>query len=405
MSIPLRFHTSLRVAPATETLSHAEQFAKHLGISRVTDITRLDFVDVPVCVSIRPLAHNLCINGGKGVLPIEARVGAYMEAIEHAVAERARDWISVASIPTGELLDGQSRSEAILDFCPVLGARFDLDAPMNVVDAYDIPGARTMAIPASLVFLPDAAHPPDEHFGSSANGLASGNTLEEATLHALLEVIERDIKSFNSVQDTAIAIAEDSLPACAQELLEKVHLADLRTCIRYVPNVFGLPFFETALWDPNRRFPASICGGWACHPLRDIALLRSLTEAIQARGIRIHGLKDDFPWHAQSDGRGAPDEGTQHLNEYVSALGAKGCRPFDMVPDHSSTVTTIASAQDLVIQDVLSAGIQHVCRIVLTPPEASIAVVRIVVPKLEFLSIASHRVGPRLARLLASRNS
>ena len=60
--------------------------------TRVTDITRLDWAGVPVYASIRPEAYpgSLCVNAGKGVTPLEAQVGAYMEAIEYAFAEYGR---------------------------------------------------------------------------------------------------------------------------------------------------------------------------------------------------------------------------------------------------------------------------------------------------------------------------
>ena len=70
------------------TVNHARSLARGLGISRVTDITRLDCVGVPVFASIRPDAQpgSLCVNAGKGITVGEARAGAYMEAIEYAFA-------------------------------------------------------------------------------------------------------------------------------------------------------------------------------------------------------------------------------------------------------------------------------------------------------------------------------
>ena len=81
-----RLSSSLRELPLNETLRRARGMARGLGISRVTDITRLDRVGVPVYVSIRPGAQpgSLCVNAGKGMHPLEAQVGAYMEAIEFA---------------------------------------------------------------------------------------------------------------------------------------------------------------------------------------------------------------------------------------------------------------------------------------------------------------------------------
>jgi len=85
----VRLSSSLRTTPPEVTLARARAVAPSLGITRVTDITRLDRVGVPVYASIRPTAApgSLCVNAGKGLHPIEAEVGAYMEAIEFALAE------------------------------------------------------------------------------------------------------------------------------------------------------------------------------------------------------------------------------------------------------------------------------------------------------------------------------
>ena len=60
-----------------------------LGISRVTDSTRLDRIGIPVFSSIRPSAAeaSLCVHAGKGTTTTEARTGALMEAIEFAFSD------------------------------------------------------------------------------------------------------------------------------------------------------------------------------------------------------------------------------------------------------------------------------------------------------------------------------
>ena len=49
-----------------------------------------------------------------------------------------------------------------------------------------------MWVPASAVFHPYVSRLDLALFRTSTNGLASGNNLEEAVLHGLLEVVERD---------------------------------------------------------------------------------------------------------------------------------------------------------------------------------------------------------------------
>jgi ribosomal protein S12 methylthiotransferase accessory factor len=121
----------MRTSPPEATLARARKRAIALGITRVTDITRLDRVGIPVYASIRPGAAvgSLCVNAGKGFRPIEAQVGAYMEAIEFALAEPGATHIAPVRATARDVLDGRSRPEAVLDLCPKLGVRVRLDAP------------------------------------------------------------------------------------------------------------------------------------------------------------------------------------------------------------------------------------------------------------------------------------
>ena len=76
-----RLGTSLRIHPPETTLTIAREFAHSLGVSRVTEITRLDRVGIPVFASIRPDSAFLCVNAGKGITRIEAEVSALMESL------------------------------------------------------------------------------------------------------------------------------------------------------------------------------------------------------------------------------------------------------------------------------------------------------------------------------------
>src|SRR5579872_5458480 len=130
MTAAIVLSSSLRARPPAATLELARKRARELGITRVTDITRLDRVGIPVYASIRPAATegSLCVNAGKGLHPIEAEVGAYMEAIEFALAEPgASPHVTTVRARTRDVLDGRRRPEAILDLCPKLGERIPLD--------------------------------------------------------------------------------------------------------------------------------------------------------------------------------------------------------------------------------------------------------------------------------------
>ena len=75
-----RLSSSLRTRSAEESLKYAQEIAANLGITRVTDTTWLDRIGIPVYASIRPNAAvgSLCVNAGKGLRDVEAKIGAYM---------------------------------------------------------------------------------------------------------------------------------------------------------------------------------------------------------------------------------------------------------------------------------------------------------------------------------------
>lgn len=252
--------TSLRAVPVETTLALAEAWAPRLGITRVTDITRLDRIGIPVFASIRPGAHrgSLCVNAGKGLTPEEARAGATMEAIEFALAEHGASAVEVVAATARDVIDGRERSDAVLDFCPVMGARIPLDEPLACVEAEELVSGGTCLVPAELVFLPaPRSLIPRQYFGPSSNALSSGNTVEEATVHALTEIIERDVLSFHSFRDETRLVREETLPARARELADAIRRAGLRLYVRYCPNAYAVPWFSAILVDPEETSPSS----------------------------------------------------------------------------------------------------------------------------------------------------
>jgi ribosomal protein S12 methylthiotransferase accessory factor len=114
------------LAPET-TLLYARQLAATAGISEVRDITDLDILGVPVFMSVRPQARGEAYTFGKGLRPIDAEVGAYMEAIEFYFAEPGVSGISTRWGTAREVAGQERGDDAILDFVPLLQREVDLD--------------------------------------------------------------------------------------------------------------------------------------------------------------------------------------------------------------------------------------------------------------------------------------
>jgi ribosomal protein S12 methylthiotransferase accessory factor len=385
------------------TLARAQLIAGRLGITRVSDITRLDRVGVPVFAGIRPSAvrGSLCVSAGKGLRPIEAQVGAYMEAIEFAFAEFNRGGLDVFPLAAREVYEGTARPDSLLDFCPVLRTKVDLDALVACVEAIDVRTGRAHPVPAELVFHPMPPELPNTPlFGTSTNGLSSGNTILEATIHGLCEVIERDVLSFGLADDRSRLVRDDTLPSELNHVRRAVSAAGLELYVRTSDNEFGLPYFSAAVAEPGSRDPIYVSGGTGCHPSRRIALVRAVCEALQSRLSFIHGGRDDLT------DRHAAFRGWQEVDRasYASALldtvrRAKGAVSFRDVADRERQITGLAPTLHLMLDVLADRGFEHVLRVVYTSKADPVQVVRVIVPRLEFFTHATRRVGPRLRAL------
>ncbi|RLK54479.1 YcaO-like family protein [Actinokineospora cianjurensis] len=389
--------SSLRVVALDETLARARRVAAGLGVTRVTDTTWLDYLGIPVFASIRPSAGvgSLCVNAGKGVRVREAQVGAYMEAIEYALAEYGPQSPSVFESTPREVA-GQGFD--FVDLCPLLGRPVDPDGPLMCVMAEDIADGTRVALPAELVFAPYRENQGQRVFGSSTTGLASGNSVAEATVHGLAEVIERDVSAFNHFGDRSRLVEPDTVPPEVAEVVAKVEDAGLRAVLRYTPTEFGLPYFRASILEPDDDQPIAIAQGAGLHLLRDIAAVRGLCEAAQSRLTGIHGGRDDLmdrvDYFAEPGGADRERRATRELRAQVT--DTTGSVRYSEIPA-GTPVDSIGSALHELRKALSRAGIEHAYRVTLSTPDLPLAVVRVIVPGMESFEPGLKRVGPRLA--------
>ena len=400
MSRVFHLSSSLRDEPLEVTHARARNLAAQLGITRVTEITRLDLVGVPVFASIRPgaLPGSLCVNAGKGISVEEARVGAYMEAIEFAFAEFGRSALNVRTVPASEVFEGPDRVASILDFCPVMGTEIDLEAAVSCVEAVDVQTNEKFLVPCELVYLPfPELLQTERYFSSNSNGLCSGNSILEATVHGLAEVIERDCASFMFVDDRSELVVSDTLPSHLRNVVESVHAAGLELYLRFQANVFGIPFFRAIVAEPESTNPIYISEGFGCNLSKDIAATRAVCEALQSRLSFIHGGRDDLIRRYELFAEMSDGERTNYaarLQRDVSRRDA--ISDFEKIPDRSESVTDLASALDLMLGMLERNGIRRVLRVVFTSPDHPLQVLRVLAPGLECFNPTSARIGVRL---------
>lgn len=397
---------SLRERTAEGTFQAVAPFAPRYGITRITDITRLDRIGIPVFASIRPGAvpGSLCVHNGKGVHPIEAKVGALMEAIEFELADPKRHISRVAVKRVDEIEDSFAGEVKFSDLGLQVGLTVSYSDQVEAVRAIDLLAERTVLLPAELVFLPYHPKCGRYMFGASSNGLASGNSDLEATIHAICEIVERHVRSLDVVYDRSQFVELASLPGPLRSMVEQIEAAGLDVSLRYAPNDFNLPFFSAAVMERSDYAPLAISGGYGLHPLSAIAASRALTEAAQSRLTCIHGGRDDvidrFNFFATQD---VGFEPVANAKLRKSLMRQERTIRFHEIPDYSASVSSISECYDLLVGRLESQGFSSLMRTVLSPADMPFSVVKVIIPQMEFCSHESMRMGPRMLSALEAR--
>lgn len=389
-----RLHTSIRAAAPEHTLGLAKSWAQAARIRAVSDITHLDCLGVPVFVSERDGALSDGFTFGKGLAAIESEIGAHMEAIEYHFAEPGTAEVETRWGTPRDLDCAPDGADAIFEFAPILNRHAASDQRLLLARAHDVQTAAPAWIPAELVFNP-APDVGAELFGTSSNGLASGNSVEEASLHALFELIERDIWSIEFVRNASLRVAEEGLPPQIRDIAQTASRNGLRLVVRTVPNDFGMPFFAAFLFDPARPEQRFFNGGWGCHLDRRIALMRAVTEVAQSRAAYLHGGRAAPEW----DGSGDEAQGVCAQMDLVSREHPSVAFADIPEPERANSIAAQWTQAVACLRRVVG---RPIYRVVYTPEEGPLHVVRLVVPLLENFSKATMRVGPRLQAALES---
>lgn len=357
-----------RMAEIDETFRRMSTSMPRWGISRLADITGLDRIGLPVAVAIRPNARSVSVSQGKGLDFAAAATSALVEAAElyhaehmlrpllHAGAERMIE--AGHAIAGSELADNPERS-------------------LPWVETEDLASGEACWVPHDLVHADlTGVQPSAGGIAISSNGLAGGNSLTEATIHALCEVIERDATA--RWQDlrrserarTRLDTASIDEPDCIG-ILERLDHADFQVGIWNTTAETGVPSYHAAILD-RRNENGHPGAGDGCHLSPTVALLRALTEAAQTRLTYIVGTRDDLdPDSFRLDQR--RDRRSRH-----EALMADP--PTSDFTDAEEFYGDSLASDLATLLDRLAALGHRALGIDLGRPETGLAVVRVVVP-------------------------
>ena len=374
-----------RASPLGETLTRIEPLVPAAGITRVADITSLDRIGIPVFSCIRPTAMDgaITVYNGKGATVEESRISAIMEGIERYSSEMHDRRLHLA---TYQEMFAQGRTVDPRDLILPEGA--DTDRFMPWYEGFDIVNKEPVFVPAHAVFHP---LPPNYRgpFRTNTNGLASGNTFEEAVFHALSEVIERDAWSLvEACRDTGPCVTGMTDPTILA-MQEKFAKAQVEVRVRDITSDIGIPTMAAVADDVLLKDPMLLTIGIGTHTSARIAVMRALTEVAQSRLTQIHGAREDTVLAELRKKMGY--DRAKRINEYwfrnngtLDYSKIASCDSDDFLED----IRFMAEA-------LKNKGLDRVIVIDLTREEIGIPVVRVIVPGLEIFAMDPERRGER----------
>jgi YcaO-like protein with predicted kinase domain len=260
------------------------------GITRVNDITDLDEIGIPTWVACRPDSKTFAVALGTGLDPMQARVSATMESIEVWHAENP---VRLADFRDSAIGIGLPYDIRALNLAP--RSPLTRHSVLNWTTGTGVLSGLAIPVPLDAIQLNfSGARPwPNALFRPTSNGVASGNTPVEATLHGMLETIERDCISERQATDPAQfrhVDVDESSSEYIRAIVVRLRNAGCVISVNDVTNRLGIPCYTTRLWSED--VPV-YCGGFGCHVDADIALGRALLEAAQSRLAVISGARDD----------------------------------------------------------------------------------------------------------------
>jgi ribosomal protein S12 methylthiotransferase accessory factor len=353
---------TLRSRPPEETWRLVRGCLDRFGITRIADLTGLDVLGVPVYAGVRPGAATVTVSAGKGVTPLLARISAAMESIEVAVAET---WEPEA-VPYDVTTLALQRMSIVT-----------AETTLVWVTARRCRDGRPVLLPAAAVGLcgwaQDVWSP--RRFVTASNGLASGNDLTEATLHGLLELVERDAVAGIAgvaVEDRTGLDLDSVADPVNRSLLDRFARSRLWCEVVVVPAPAGIHCFVAYLWHPDMP---QLFGGSGAHRSASIALSRALTEAAQSRLSCISGGRDDITADRYlppvTAGRTPPGRAATAV-------------PFPTRPDPVADDHDLDAALQATVETVEALTGQPVLFVDLTPRGLPLAVAQVFAPGLRF---------------------
>ena len=388
------FKGTHRVIAPQKTIEINESKLKTAGVTRIADITDLDRIGIPIYTAIRPTAEEgaVSIYGGKGITKEHSKASAMMEAFERYSAERQdsdETLISKIGEIEGDFINPESLNLS-KDFKKDKLKSMDLEWSL----AKDIISNEDYYIPTNAIYHPYKY--PISLFKSNTNGLASGNILEEAVLHGIFEVIERDAWSIfelthkNYAQIDTGSIESDVI----NQTINKFESNGIKIKLMNFTADIDIPTIAASADDTVTKDAGLLTLGMGTHLDPEVAILRALTEVAQSRATQINGAREDT---VRADfAREAGYERMKRINKYYFR---EEDEKVSLSSIENKSTTSITKDLEIVKEELMANDIEKILYYDLTRPELDVSVVRVIIPEMELYALDPSRAGYRFLKV------
>ena len=363
-----------RMFPAAETVRRVWPHLGELGITRVARQTGLDRIGIPCWAAFRPNSRNLAGAQGKGLTDAAACISATMEAVEGAVAENP---VGRRRRATADELTAAGDAWLTPERWLPYGTAFDTARAITWFAGADLFTGAHRWVPIDIVDM-DGERSDLSGVCKNSNGLASGNTADEATFHALCELVERDATTLWGFipEEGALLTAIDPVAFAdptIDGLMAQIAASGMRLRLFDQTSDLGIPVIMAVLGPEHRGGfvgELEVTAGYGAHPVASRAAIRAITEAAQSRVTSIAASRDDI--HSAAFDRAASDVNLRLLD----------AEPAHPVPSGLSLGTPLP-ALTAAMTDALAAANVGATVVVLSDPAKPYAVVKILSADLE----------------------
>lgn len=274
-----------RAVSAAQTLAAITPLLAGYDILGIADHTPPGLTQIHATEVFRGVPTSGYLNLGKGFGRESALVSGYMEAIEMCIIERSPEIALVApcsAVADARVYDaGQRRIAGLVPAEQAPGT-----AQRWLVPGLDLLGGGEVFAWHEDIYV---AAPSAASRRVSTTGLASGNTLAEARIHAVYELVERHLSFIAAHDATRITRVElEASPARLRVGLEELQAAGFAVDLFNLGNLYGIAVFQCAVTSPpsHDNTVAQVNFGWGAHHGAAIAIARAVSEAVQGYATR-----------------------------------------------------------------------------------------------------------------------